>query len=103
MPNPDDIAAHSRQLAKDLLDEMDRPKSAEREAYEAQKEREDREALERFYLATGQIEPEQVAQRALHEMAGTIERMAPKTTFAPVEIPVTLAGRKGILRFAPSP
>ncbi|MFO0980808.1 MAG: hypothetical protein U1E76_03500 [Planctomycetota bacterium] len=103
MPDADDMAARSRQLAKDLLDDMDRPKSPEREAYEAQKEREDREALERFYIATGQLKPEQVAQRALVELADTIERIAPKATFEPVEVPVTLAGRKGVLRFAPSP
>ena len=61
VPDPDDMAARSRQLAKDLLDEMDKPKSPKCEAYEAQKERADREALERFYIATGQIKPEQVA------------------------------------------
>lgn len=104
MPDPDDMAARSRQLAKNLLDEMDKPKSAEREAYEAQKEREDREALERFYIATGQVKPEQVAQRALAELADKIERLAPAdATFEAVEVPLTLSGRKAVLRFAPSP
>ncbi len=103
VPDPDDMAARSRQLAKDLLDEMDKPKSPKCEAYEAQKERADREALERFYIATGQITPEQVAQRALAELADTIERMAPTSAFEPVEVPVTLVGRKDVLRFAPSP
>ena len=36
-------------------------------------------------------------------MADTIERLAPEAAFEPVEISVTLAGRKGVLRFAPSP
>jgi hypothetical protein len=103
VPDPDDMAARSRQLAKDLLDEMDKPKSPKCEAYEAQKERADREALERFYIATGQIKPEQVAQRALTELAEKIERMAPTSAFEPVEVPVTLVGRKDVLRFAPSP
>ncbi len=98
------MAARSRQIAKDLLDELGKPRSAEREAYEAQKEREDREALERFYIATGQVKPEQVAQRALVELADMIERMAPTgATFEPLEVPVTLGGRKAVLRFAPSP
>ena len=52
------MAARTKQLAKDPLDEMNKPKSAEREAYEGQEEREDREALERFYLAIGQVKPE---------------------------------------------
>ena len=49
-----DTVARSKQLAKDLLDALDKPISPEREVYDAQKEREDREALERFYRATGQ-------------------------------------------------
>ena len=97
------MAARTKQLAKDPLDEMNKPKSAEREAYEGQKEREDREALERFYLATGQVKPEQGAQRALAHLADKIQRMTPTATFEPVEVPLTLAGRKAVLRFAPSP
>src|SRR5512138_2189686 len=103
VPDSDDMAARSRQLAKDSLDEMDKPKSPEREAAEAQKEREDREALERFYIATGQLTPEKVCLRALHELADAIERIDPKSTFEPIEIPVTMANRRGVLRFAPSP
>ncbi len=101
---PDDIAARSRQVAKDLLDEMDKPKSPEREAYEAQKGREDAEALERFYIATGQVKPQQVTQRALVELADRIERAAPTSAdFEPIEITLTLVGRKAVIRFSPSP
>jgi hypothetical protein len=98
-----DMAARSKQLAKDLLEQMDEPQSKERAEYEAQKEREDHEALERFYVATGQVKPEQVMQRALVELADKIERMNPRGEFEPVEVPLTLGGRKAILRFAPSP
>jgi hypothetical protein len=103
VPDPNDMAARSRQFAQELLHEMDTPKTPEREVYEAQKAREDREGLEQFYIATGQITPEQVAQRALAELAAQIERMAPTSAFEPVEVLVTLAGRQGVLRFAPSP
>lgn len=97
---PDDDRA--KQLAKDILDELDKPTSPERLAQQAQKEREDREALERFYIATGQIKPEQVMQRALAELADKIERMtAPATDL--FELPIEIKGRKGTLRFAPSP
>ena len=78
----------------------DKPQSKERQEYETQKER---EALERFHIATGQGKPEQVMQRALVELADKIERMNPPGDFEPVEIPLTLGGRKGMLRFAPSP
>lgn len=100
---PDDD--RSKQLAKDLLDELDKPISPEREAQLAEKERADREALEKFYIATGQIKPEQVMQRALAELADKIERMnAPVSgPFEQLELPIELKGRKGTLRFAPSP
>jgi hypothetical protein len=99
---PDDDTA-AKQLAKDLLDELDKPTSPEREAYEAQKEREDREALERFYIATGQVAPDQILGRALAELADKIERMNPPGPFEAVELPFTIKGRKAVLRFAPSP
>ncbi|MEO8701017.1 MAG: hypothetical protein ABI867_13295 [Kofleriaceae bacterium] len=50
----DDLASRSKQLAKDILDELDRPIDPDRVAFEAEKDREDREALERFYVSTGQ-------------------------------------------------
>ena len=50
----DDLDARSKQLAKDLLDALDREDDPDRLAYAIQKEREDREALERFYVQTGQ-------------------------------------------------
>jgi hypothetical protein len=50
----DDLDARSKQLAKDLLDALDREDDPDRLAYAVQKEREDRAALERFYVQTGQ-------------------------------------------------
>jgi hypothetical protein len=99
-----DMAARTKQLAKDLLDQLDEPESKERAEYQAQKEREDREALEKFYIATGQVKPEQVMQRALVELADQIERLNPPDgDFEAVEVPFTLHDRKAILRFGPSP
>ena len=44
----------SKQLAKDLLEALDAEDDPDRLAYVVQKEREDRAALERFYVQTGQ-------------------------------------------------
>jgi hypothetical protein len=57
MTDADDMAARTKQLAKDILEELDAPVDPERVAYEAKKDRDDREALERFYVATGQKQP----------------------------------------------
>ena len=103
MSSRDDMAARSEQLAGDLADELDKPKSDEREACEARKESEDREALERFYARTGQINPDPV-QQAIAELVHRMEQ-APTGAirFADIEAPLTIAGRRGVLRFAPSP
>lgn len=50
----DDLDARTKRLAKDLLEALDSEDDPERLAYEVRKEREDREALERFYVRTGQ-------------------------------------------------
>jgi hypothetical protein len=50
----DDLDARGEQLAKDLLEALDREDDPDRLAYAVQKEREDRAALERFYVRTGQ-------------------------------------------------
>lgn len=60
----DDLDARTRRLAKDLLEALDGEDDPDRLAYAVQKEREDRAALDRFYVQTGQRpgpgEPEQV-------------------------------------------
>src|SRR5918998_6102315 len=60
----DDLYAQSKQLAKDLLEALDGEDDPDRLAYAVQKEREDRVALDRFYVRTGQKpaldEPEEV-------------------------------------------
>src|ERR687894_1209040 len=60
----DDRDARTRQLAKDILEALDAEDDPDRLAYTVQKEREDREALELFYVRTGQkpapCEPETV-------------------------------------------
>ncbi len=50
----DDLDARSKKLANDLLEALDREDDPDRLAYAVQKEREDRAALERFYVRTGQ-------------------------------------------------
>ena len=50
----DDLDARTKQLAKDLLEALDSEDDPDRLAYAVQKEREDRAALERFYVQTGQ-------------------------------------------------
>lgn len=50
----DDRDARIKQFAKDLLDALDREDDPDRLAYAVQKEREDRAALERFFVQTGQ-------------------------------------------------
>lgn len=50
----DDLDARTKRLAKDLLEALDREDDPDRLAYAVQKEREDRAALERFYVRTGQ-------------------------------------------------
>ncbi len=99
------MAAPTKDLAKEILDELDKPTSPEREAQQAEKERRDREALEKFYIDTGQVKPEQVMQRALAALADQIERMNPPATgpFDTFELPIEVKGRKGTLRFAASP
>lgn len=100
----DDDLTPAQRFARDVLEEMDKPPSAEREAYEAQKEREDRAATERMYIATGQYEPQKLFTRLLAIMAETIEKLAPAPgPFEPIELELKYKGRRGILRFAPSP
>lgn len=53
----DDFDARTKQFAKDLLEALDREDDPDRLAYAIQKEREDRAALERFYVRTGQKPP----------------------------------------------
>lgn len=90
----DDMAAQSKQLARDLLDELDKPAGDEREACEA---------LDLFFRRTGQVKPDPL-QLAIEELAQRIEQMPPGVTaFEDIEVPLTLTNRKAVLRFAPSP
>ena len=101
---PDDELTPAQKFAKDVLEEMNKPPSAEREAYEAQKEIEDRAAIEKMYIATGQYEPTKLFTRLLAIMAETIEKLNPPPgPFEPVELELKYKGRRGVLRFAPSP
>ncbi len=60
----DDLDARTKQLAKEIFEALDREYDPDWLAYVVKKEREDREALERFYVRSGQKpapdEPEDV-------------------------------------------
>jgi len=94
------MAARSKQIAKGVLDDIEH---AVPDSKTPEQERADRELLEKFYIATGEVEREQVVGRLLAELADRIERLSPAGSFAPIEIPLRLDDRRGVLRFAPSP
>lgn len=99
-----ELTTRAQQFAKDVLEEMDKPKSLEREKYEAQKEREDQESIERMYVATGQYEPSQMFTKLIEWMIEAIEqRNPPDGPFEPIEFALQYKRRKGALRFAPVP
>jgi hypothetical protein len=87
----DDLDARSKQLAKDILEALDQGDDPDRLAYSVQKEREDREALELFYVRTGQRpapgEPEDVV--AVWDYASR-----PEATFA-----IGVLRAKGVARY----
>lgn len=110
MTDSDDMAARSKRLAKTILDALDKPKDPERRAYEEQKDREDREALEKFYLVTGQKPPPHAESTdgpivaALHELADRVEQTPHVGSFAPIDVGFTpVEGTKAVLRFSPLP
>src|SRR5918997_1817493 len=87
----DDLDARTKQLAKDILEALDREYDPDWLAYEVQKEREDRAALDRFYVRTGQRpapgEPETVV--AVWDYASR-----PEATFA-----IGVLTAKGVARY----
>jgi hypothetical protein len=100
----DDHLTPAQKFARDVLEEMDKPATPEQLAYEAQRDLEERRANEKMYIATGQYEPTKLFTRLLAIMAETIEKLDPPPgPFEPVELELKYKGRRGILRFAPSP
>lgn len=101
---PDDDLTPAQKFAKEVLEEMNKPPTPDREAYEAQKELAARAELEKLSIATGQYEPEELFTRLLALMADTIEALNPPDgPFETIELKLKYKGRRGILRFAPSP
>ncbi len=76
MSDADDMVARAKQLAKDLLEGLDAPDNPERAAYEAEKERTDRAALEAFYVRTGQRAPASAFDRVLANPGSALARTA---------------------------
>ena len=87
----DDRDARTKQLAKELLEALDREDDPDRLAYAVRKERDDRAALDRFYARTGQQpvpgEPEDVV--AVWDYASR-----PEATFA-----IGVLTAKGVARY----
>ena len=89
-------------MARLILEEMEKPTSPEREAYLAQKEREDGEALEHVYRLSGQRKATVV--EAVSALAYAIETLPLDGPFNEIEVEIEgLCGRKAILSLGPSP
>src|SRR4051812_45919348 len=67
------MATRSKKLAKDLLDGLDKPDDPARQAYDAEKEIADKQALDDFYVRTGQKKKASAAAAAAGRLA---ERLA---------------------------
>jgi hypothetical protein len=99
---PVEAPTRAQAFARRVLEEMDRPKSPEREAYEAQKELEDREALTHLYRLTRQCKA--TAVEAVSTLAYKLKELPPDGPFREAEVDVEgLCGRKAVLRLGPSP
>ena len=99
MPDePDDMATRSKKLAKDLLDGMDAPDDPDRIASDEQKRITDKQALEDFYVRTGQKKPSAAGTAAnkLADRAGSLVEGA----FEPIDEAVS---SHVTLSFAPLP
>jgi hypothetical protein len=96
------MEARTRELARLILEEMDKPTSPEREASLIQKEREDSEAMEHFYRLSGQRKATVV--EALSTLAFAIEALPLEGPFNELRVEIEgLCGRKALLSLAPSP
>jgi len=96
--DPDDMATRSKKLAKDLLDGMDAPDDPDRIAYDEQKRIADKQALEDFYVRTGQKKPS-AAGSAAKKLADRVASLT-EGTFEPIDEAVSA---HVALRFAPQP
>jgi hypothetical protein len=103
-PRPDPPAetlTRGQQFAPWVLEEMDKPVSPEREAYEARKESEDRECMTHFYRLTRQLKasvPEVVCT-----LAYKLKGLPPEGPFPDVVVDVEgLCGRKATLALVAS-
>ncbi len=92
----------AQQFAHDVLEEMDKPMSKEREEYEAKKEREDQIGYLQLYLKTGQITPEEIVEQAVAKLIREIEKLGPLEKFDKIEVPLLIANRAAALRYTPS-
>lgn len=104
-PPPDPAAerrARTRELARLILDEMDRPTSPEREASLARREREDAEALAHSYRLSGQRAA--TVAEAVNALAYAVETLPPDGPFDEIEVVIAgLCGYKSSLSMGPLP
>jgi hypothetical protein len=104
LPNDQPIEGLSKaqQFAHDVLEEMDKPMSKEREEYEARKEQEDRIGYLQLYLKTGQITAEEIVEQAVTKLIREIEKLGPLEKFDKIEVPLLVANQKAALLYTPS-
>src|SRR5262245_61927196 len=97
----DGMEARTRELARLILEEMDKPGSPEREACLTQKDREDSEALEQFYRLCGQRKATVV--EAVSALILALEALPLDGPFSGIEVEIEgLCGRKAMLSLRPS-
>lgn len=101
-PEPEEGLSKGQQFAKWALEEMNKPKSKEREEYEAKKEREDQIGYLQIYLKTGQITAEEIVKQAVDKLIAEIEKLGPLEKFDKIEVPLLIANRAAALRYTPS-
>ncbi len=101
-PKPPEALSHAQEFAKWILEEMDKPTTPEQEAYETQKELEDREAYKHFYRISGQVKA--TVAEAISTLIYSLKSLPKDGTFDLIEVQVTgLHGRKAILSLGSSP
>jgi uncharacterized protein YjbI with pentapeptide repeats len=101
MPDDDELKRRNEQLAQEILEELKRRgPNPERDAYDAEKEQRDREALEEYYRRTGQKKDTQARARSATEMtfAASLDPCPSCKTMEPPKLELYGAGTSWAVR-----
>lgn len=101
MPDDDELKRRNEQLAQEILEELKRRgPNPEREAYDAEKEQRDREALEEYYRRTGQTKDTRPKARSATEMlfAASLDPCPSCKTMEPPKLELFGAGTSWSVR-----